>query len=58
MVFLGSVFSFAFMPLFFAVYSIVPWRNAKNVWLLANTRAILAMKMVEVGEPAIGAAGA
>ena len=34
MVFSSSTFLFAFMPLFFAAYFIVPGRVAKNVWLL------------------------
>ena len=34
MVFSSSTFLFAFMPLFFAAYSLLPWRKAKNVWLL------------------------
>ena len=35
MVFSSSTFLFAFMPLFFAVYFVVPWRKPRNVWLLA-----------------------
>ena len=34
MVFSSSTFLFAFMPLFFAVYFVTPWRKARNVWLL------------------------
>ena len=34
MVFSSSVFLFAFLPLFLAVYFIIPWRPAKNVVLL------------------------
>lgn len=34
MVFSSSVFLFAFMPIFFAAYFIVPGRVAKNTWLL------------------------
>ena len=35
MVFSSSVFLFAFLPVFLALYFIMPWRAAKNVWLLA-----------------------
>ena len=35
MVFSSSVFLFAFLPLFLAIYFAVPWRSAKNVVLLA-----------------------
>lgn len=34
MVFSSSIFLFAFLPLFFAVYFLLPWRPAKNVVLL------------------------
>ncbi|MBR3181188.1 MAG: hypothetical protein IKF56_00855, partial [Eggerthellaceae bacterium] len=34
MVFSSSVFLFAFMPLFFIGYFLMPGRAAKNVWLL------------------------
>ncbi len=34
MVFSSNVFLFAFLPLFLAVYFIIPWRPAKNVVLL------------------------
>ena len=33
-VFSSSIFVFAFMPLFFAVYFLLRWRKARNVWLL------------------------
>lgn len=34
MVFSSSIFLFAFLPLFFAVYFVLPWRPAKNIVLL------------------------
>lgn len=34
MVFSSSIFLFAFLPLFFAVYFALPWRPAKNIVLL------------------------
>ncbi len=34
MVFSSTIFLFAFLPLFFAIYFLVPWRPAKNVILL------------------------
>ncbi len=34
MVFSSSVFLFAFLPVFLALYFIMPWRAARNVWLL------------------------
>ena len=34
MVFSSAVFLFAFLPVFLAVYFIMPWRKARNVWLL------------------------
>jgi len=46
MVFSSSVFLFAFMPLFFAGYFLVPGRAAKNTWLLAASLVFYAW-----GEP-------
>ena len=34
MVFSSSVFLFAFLPVFLALYFAMPWRAAKNTWLL------------------------
>lgn len=34
MVFSSTVFMFAFLPTFLAIYFLLPWRSAKNVVLL------------------------
>ena len=46
MVFSSSVFLFAFLPVFLALYFIMPWRAARNVWLLAASLVFYAW-----GEP-------
>lgn len=46
MVFSSTVFLFAFLPLFFAVYFMLPWRPARNVALLLFSLAFYAW-----GEP-------
>ena len=46
MVFSSSVFLFAFLPAFLALYFIMPWRVARNVWLLAASLVFYAW-----GEP-------
>lgn len=46
MVFSSSVFLFAFLPVFLALYFALPWRGARNVWLLAASLVFYAW-----GEP-------
>ena len=46
MVFSSSVFLFAFLPVFLALYFVMPWRGARNVWLLAASLVFYAW-----GEP-------
>ena len=46
MVFSSSVFLFAFLPIFLALYFVMPWRAARNVWLLAASLVFYAW-----GEP-------
>lgn len=46
MLFTSSTFLFAFMPLFFVVYFLLPWRAAKNIWLLVASLVFYAW-----GEP-------
>lgn len=46
MVFSSSVFLFAFLPVFLALYFVMPWRAARNVWLLAASLVFYAW-----GEP-------
>ena len=46
MVFSSSVFLFAFLPVFLALYFLMPWRAARNVWLLAASLVFYAW-----GEP-------
>ncbi len=46
MVFSSSVFLFAFLPVFLVLYFVIPWRAARNVWLLAASLVFYAW-----GEP-------
>ena len=46
MVFSSSVFMFAFLPVFLALYYLMPWRAARNTWLLAASLVFYAW-----GEP-------
>ena len=46
MVFSSSTFLLVFLPVFLAVYFILPWRTAKNIWLLCASLVFYAW-----GEP-------
>ena len=46
MVFSSSIFLFGFLPIFLALYFVMPWRGARNVWLLAASLVFYAW-----GEP-------